>query len=445
MRLPFFAMFTTTLLACGGTATIPPTPEPPSQPTPQPLLLQPQVTRFVHDCKTKPEAPGCDAAETLTRDRNAFALDLYQQLRSAPGNLVLSPFSVRDVLSMAYLGAAGETEKAFAKALHDNIGVAGVATAIHAEAKRVVVKNRRGEASYVLRLANRVWVDQDAALTPDYVTAVGKAFGADPAWVDFRHEPERSRDTINTWVNSETIGKVPGLMPPGSINASTRVALTNAVYFEAGWASEFDATLTKPLAFYLEGKPKVLVPTMSQVSKLGYAKVADAEVVHLNYDSGGARMVLIVPDSGGLEAFEAALTTLALEAMIAPQPSVLLDLQLPKFATQHATTLKPALTAMGLGIAFSDRADFSEMAPDQLKVSAVFHEAFVSIDEEGTEAVAASGATLVPISGVFQMKPVKVRINRPFMFVILSGKTGGILFMGRVLDPRGQPELESER
>jgi len=246
--------------------------------------------------------------------------------------------------------------------------------------------------------------------------------------------PEEARVTINEWVSEQTEGRIKDLIPPGAIDALTRLVLTNAIYFNAAWSRPFEEERTEDAPFYRLDGSQVTVPMMRQVESFGYATGEGYQAVELPYDGHELSMVILVPKEGEFETFEAALDVQRLEAILQDLRYTQVALSMPKFEIESSFSLVDALAAMGMPVAFSDEADFSGMTGSRdLTISDVVHKAFVSVDEAGTEAAAATAVIMKLTSA--PMEPVEMRIDRPFLFAIRDLQTGALLFVGRVVDP----------
>ena len=252
--------------------------------------------------------------------------------------------------------------------------------------------------------------------------------------MDFITETEKSRVTINDWVSDQTEGRIEDLIPPGALNALTRLVLTNAIYFNAAWKYPFSEDMTANGPFYLLGGGQVTVPMMRQTESFGYAHGNGYQAVELLYDGDELSLVILLPASGNFEDFEGGLEAQRVGDIISDLQPAEVALTMPKFEFDSEFSLKDTLEGMGMPVAFSEAADFSGMTGTRgLCITEVLHKAFVSVDEAGTEAAAATavivGETSVPD------QPVEVSIDRPFIFLIRDIETGAVLFVGRVLNP----------
>ena len=382
--------------------------------------------------------PVTDATKAAAESSNQFAFDLYAQARSRDGDLFFSPMSISSALGMALAGAAGETQQGMAAVLHVKPGEAthegfGTLSAL---------LNSAGERSgYTLRSANRLWGASNYRFKDAFLKLTRDTYGAETRELDFSM-PEKSRDTINQWVEDQTRGKIIGLIAPGILTPETRLVLTNAIYFEGGWTHEFWESATKEAPFHRTAKDTVSVLTMHQQQDFAYTEDDDAQVLSLPYGEYELSMVVVLPkEIEGLAKLEKDLDHERFSSWIkglrSDRP---VEVYLPKFAMRSHFLLADALKELGMASAFSNQANFSGMSSgESLMISEVIHQAFVDVDEKGTEAAAATAVVLAPAAAVEPEEPPKPVVfwaDHPFLFMIRDNRTGAILFMGRVVDPQ---------
>lgn len=392
---------------------------------------------------------------------NAVGLDLYRELaRTRPGtNLIVSPYSIESALALAYAGAEGGTREEMARVLRfpaDNAplqtGFAGLRGALEKAAedsKRLAdARTKAGKATdpIVWSAANRLFGQQDYAFRDSFLTLMRDGFAAPFAPLDFRRNYEPSRLTINAWVEAQTQRKITDLIPAGALTEDTRLVLVNALYLKAPWDTPFEKTSTMPRAFRLAPGTSRDVPTMQRTGLMGHAVEDGFTVVTLDYLGSGLQFVIALPEEGmAIDAAAAKLTPLhfARWARLGDTSRRNVALSLPRFRVKGTTVpLGQALRALGIRNAFDEprgSANFEGIAPrrpdEYLAISEVFHQTFVALDEEGTEAAA---ATAVVIIGVTSLPPaaVEVRVDRPFLFAIQHRPSGACLFFGRVVEPQ---------
>jgi serpin B len=252
--------------------------------------------------------------------------------------------------------------------------------------------------------------------------------------LDFINDAEGARQAINQYISDKTQGKITDLIPQGAVTDLTRLILTNAIYFKAAWQSPFAKQSTGDGSFNLLNGSVVTVSMMHQAEYLNYMKGAGFQALELPYDDGQLSMVVLLPDAGQFNNFQNTLDPIAVSNIIASMAREDVILSLPKFQFDSSFSLKQALSAMGMPLAFSDKADFSGMTGTPgLEISDVVHKAFVSVDEAGTEAAAASAVIMV--GSAMPANQVTLSVDRPFIFLIRDVSTGTVLFVGRVLNP----------
>jgi len=387
---------------------------------------------------TKPGATANDLAR-LTSGNSAFAFDLYQELRQKPGNLFYSPHSISLALAMTYAGARSTTATQMANTLHFTL----LPDSLHPAFNSLDLElARRGEGAkgkdgkgFRLNIVNAIWGQNGYKFLPAFLDVLAENYGAGLRLLDFVQAPEESRLTINNWVSDQTEGKIKDLIPRGEIDPLTRLVLTNAIYFNAAWRLPFSKDLTADGSFYLLDGSKVTVPMMKQSESLRYAAGQGYQAVELPYDGQQLAMVILLPGAGQLAAFEGSLTAEQVEAIVRGLAPKQVALTMPRFKYESSFKLNETLQAMGMADAFTPGiADFSGMdGRRELFIGAVLHKAFVSVDEAGTEAAAAT-AVVMQLK-MMPAQPVEVTVDRPFVFLIRDLETGTILFVGRVVNP----------
>ncbi len=390
---------------------------------------------------------------------NALGLDLYRTQPSG-GNLLLSPYSIQSALAMAYAGADGDTRAEMQRVLHYPADERALDSGF-AELAREFSQVEQDSAQAVagpkteglnpttpveIRAANRLFVQQGYPFRAPFLALMKDSYGAPLDELDFAHASEAARATINGWVEEQTKGKIQDLIPPSGVTRATRLVLANAIYLHAGWARPFEPASTEPVPFFVHGTDSAMVPTMSQVSSCGYVHRDGYTAVSLRYVGGGLQFLILLPDDrDGLPALERKVTP-ELLADCANLPAAEIALHLPKFKLAPPTlALDSQLKQLGLKTAFDEphgSANFDRMAPrkpdDYLYIGAVFHKTFIALDEQGTEAAAATAVVMMRALAVFanKPKPVEVQVDHPFLFAIQHVSSGACLFLGRVTDPR---------
>jgi serpin B len=393
--------------------------------------------------KTDPHAGDPAAAPQVALSRsaapdhalpvNALACDLYGRLRSTPGNLICSPLSVSAAMGLTYAGAAGTTRDEMRGALHlpadDARAYEGYRT-LFADLDRSAAA---GGAHWTL--ANRLWVQKDFALLPGYLRTTRESFDSEAGELDFRRDPEPARATMNRWVEEKTERRIKDLFPAGSITPVTRLVLANAVYFKGLWQVQFDKEQTQPTPFHVTTSATKSVPMMHQTGAFGYARRDWGRVLEIPYKDEKIALVVLLPDQvDGLANLESHLQADSLRAWTSGLRQREVRLGLPRLKATSQLELNGALAALGMPSAFSDAADFSGMTGRRdLFISLVVHKALIEVNEEGTEAAAATGAVM-ELTAIAD-EPEQFLADRPFLFLIRDRASGCILFLGRVADP----------
>ncbi len=385
---------------------------------------------------TDPDVAPADLDE-LVRGNSTFAFDLYHALRDEEGNLFFSPYSISAALAMTYAGARGGTEQEMADALsfflpQEKLHPAFNALDLSLAQQEEPVEEEGGEV-FQLSIANSVWGQKDFEFLAPFLDTLAEHYGAGLRLLDFINEPEQARETINAWVSDQTEERIPELIPQGVIDDLTRLVLTNAIYFNASWLVPFPEENTQEGTFRLLDGSEVQVPMMSLSEMLRYGEVDGVQAVRLPYTGGAFSAYVLAPPEGGFESFEAGLDAETLDAVIAGMDDAQLALTMPKFEFESSFDLNDTLSELGMPSAFTGEADFSGMdGRRDLFISDVIHKAFVSVDEAGTEAAA---ATAVVMRLTAAPPGAEMVVDRPFLFLIRHDPTGTILFAGRVVDP----------
>ena len=377
----------------------------------------------------------------LTDGNGAFAFDLYQKLKTSEGNLFYSPYSISAALAMTYAGASSTTAALMATALHFNLSQEKLHPAFNwldsELAKRGEGAEGKDDEGFRLNVVNAIWGQKGYGFKVAFLDTLAENYGAGLRILDFISEPDKSRVTINDWVNEQTEKRIQNLIAPGGITPLTRLVLTNAIYFNAAWENQFYEEATENLSFYLLDGGSVTVPMMKQTESLRYAKGDNYQAVELPYDGGELSMVILLPAEGKFTEFENSLDYRQADRIFSSLKGKRVKLTMPKFEFESDFSLKQALSALGMAEAFSGGADFSGITGNSdLFIGDVVHKAFVSVDENGTEAAAATAVIMLGSApGPKPEEPVTVTIDRPYIFLIRDIETGAILFIGRILNP----------
>ena len=370
-------------------------------------------------------------AKRLVAANNRFAFDLYRQLHTEEGNLFFSPFSVATALGMTLAGARGDTEREMVDVLRLDIPW----TAVGPAAGALLGSLDRGAAlgGYRLDIANRLWGHEGYSFQDEFLATTRDRYDAELARLDFQGAPEAARGTINRWVEEQTENRIQELLPQGFVGPDTRLILTNAIYFKGDWASKFDPSTTRTGSFRVSPSETVSVSMMTRDGDFRAALRNEVSVLELPYAGNDLSMIVLLPNNGGgLRSLEERLNAEYIDGWVAALDSTRLYVTIPRFSMTSTFSLGETLAAMGMPSAFDpNSADFSGMTGNRdLFIGGVVHKAFVEVNEEGTEAAAATGVGMRTVS-----MPPSFTADHPFVFVIRDNLTGSVLFVGRVSNP----------
>ncbi len=373
----------------------------------------------------------------LVNSSNEFSFEMYRQLVDGSENVFFSPYSIMIALGMAYEGARGMTAEEIQNVIElpeDN------------EARRAMVRSLQsqlnpGGASYELSTANAYWLRQGADLNDEYQNTIENDYLAGGQELNFGGDPTGSADTINSWVEGETNGKIKDLIAPSLINSLTYLILTNAIYFKADWKWQFDGTATMERDFHMTDGTSNIVETMNMCDEkivMNYGENDDIQMLQLPYKDEELSMYILLPKQNDLSSLESVLTADYLTDLKSDMYGEWVDVYLPSFKFELKYSLNQYLIEMGMPTAFSGDADFSGISGADLYISDVIHQSFVEVNEEGTEASAATSIVVDPGSSPLnneETEPIEFRADHPFIFLIEHKATGQILFIGKVEDP----------
>lgn len=368
---------------------------------------------------------------------NVFTFEMYKQLITQDVNIFFSPYSISTALGMAYEGARGKTATEMMEVLNLPKDVQTRREMILAVQSLL---NKEG-TSYELSAANAYWLREGGNLEEEYRNVIESFYLAYGQQLDFVGDPAGSVATINDWVEEKTNGRIKDLLSPSDAGAMTYLILTNAIYFKADWKYQFDANATEKRSFYKTGGEKIETDMMhmcDESKKLNYASNSEVQLLQLPYKDEELSMFVILPKENDIASIESKLSLTYLSALKDDITSEYIDLYLPKFKFEQKYRLKDKLSVMGMPTAFGGEADFSGITTaTELSISNVIHQSFVEVNEEGTEAAAATAVVMVDTGagGSSSPEPVVFRADHPFIFFIEHKETGQILFMGKVENP----------
>jgi serpin B len=371
---------------------------------------------------------------------NVFAIELYRQLRKRGGNLFFSPESIFSALAMTYAGARADTAAEMAKALHFTLQPRELHPAIGA-----LLRDRNtAHDGYQLKKADALWVQTGYSLLPEFLKLTQDNYEAGLNQVDFKGASEASRRAINLWVEQRTENKISELLQPRSLNSDTRLVLTNAIYFKGDWEERFKKEDTKNEDFRLSARRAIKAPLMHLTTGFNYSDAGSVQVLEIPYKNKELSMIVLLPKAiEGLSAFEQSLTPANMQQLLGQlRPAGTVIVTMPKFKMEAQFGLQDTLMVMGMKEAFDKKmADFSGLASREtmqregnLSISAVIHKAYVDVNEEGTEAAAATAVGVIALAAR-PTPPTIFSVDHPFMFVIRDNRSRSILFIGRVTNP----------
>ena len=394
-----------------------------------PILIAAALNTAAQNPGTAGKAAGTGVHPVIAAS-NAFAFDLYKRLSAEDGNMFFSPYSLTAALAMTYEGARGKTAAEIKKVLRLP---GNAALRRNFFANDLEAFNTGADA----RIVNAFWSQKDYAFLPAYTDILRKSYRAESFSADFKQSADEARLKINEWTAGQTAGRIMDLFPQNSLNALTRLVLVDSVYFKGKWEKQFDKDLTDEADFFTAPGNKVKVNMMKRTgegAKFNYCQAGDLQLLELPYKSGGLSMLIILPAEGGLKELEREISPARLDSWKKDLYSRRVDVFLPRFSMTARYALPGILSEMGMPRAFTDKADFSGMdGTKNLYIQQVVHQGFVEVNEEGTEAAAASGVAMGLKS--MPMPAPQFRANRPFIFLIQERGTGKIIFMGRVEKP----------
>ncbi|CEG12416.1 Uncharacterized serpin-like protein MA_3388 (modular protein) [groundwater metagenome] len=393
-----------------------------------------QINKLSNDSSPKPTPIATDVVEA----NNRFTFDLYSKFKNNENNddnIFFSPYSISTALAMTYEGARGKTADEMQNVLH----LHDDKEKIHSDFVCLNKELNKANKSYNLSVANALWAQKDYKFSDEYFKTIEQYYGGNVTNLDFVKDTEKSRQTINNWVENQTNNKIKNLIPEGVLDDMTRLVLTNAIYFKGTWKWEFDKHLTYEEYFHITPTKSVKIQMMYMKPDkdiFNYIETDKLQILELPYKGDKISMLILLPkENYTLDDIKENLTSENFENLKKQMHETKLDeIYIPKFKFETKYFMEKTLRDMGMPTAFSIDADFSGMTgKGDLFISAVIHQAFVDVNEEGTEAAAATGVVMMKGAAVMQLKIFKA--DHPFIFIIQDKEKGNILFLGRVSDP----------
>ena len=375
--------------------------------------------------------PSLGMAQSSSKINNQFAFDFFKQISmSEKGNIFFSPISLSTAMGMTYAGTAGETQKQIAKVFHFPAN----SKKFHSQQGSTIKWLGSKADSIELSIVNMLWAEKTYPFKNSYSKLIKKTYSAAVEPVDFINKYEESRTLINDNILKATNDKIKNLLPAGSVNNLTRLVLTNAVYFKANWQTKFEKDKTIDAKFYVTPQDPLKCRMMGAKSNFNYFEDAKIQALDLSYSGNNYSMLIILPrNNESVEELVKGMTQESLSTITKGLTLEKINISIPRFQFSTGYQLKQVLSEMGMPQPFSDDANFSNMTSrNDLKISDVFHKAFIEVNEQGTEAAAAT-AVVVRMKSIGNEKFFTA--NHPFVFLIREKSTGTILFMGRMVDP----------
>ncbi len=384
-------------------------------------------------------ASGPAAQTSLLVDGNtAFALDLYRVLSDTPGNLFFSPYSISTCLAMTYAGARGDTETQMGRVLHFSEGQKRLRSSF-AELQ-LELHDAEKQKGIQLDIANALWAQQGEPFLPAFLKIAHNDYRANVNQADFKTSADAVTRKINLWVAQKTHDKIQNILPPGSVNDLTRLVLANAIYFKGLWTSPFDKAATSTQPFHLSQKSQANALLMHHFENVKYTEYNDFQAVEMSYTGDVLSMTILLPRQiDAIGQLEKQLRPAFLDRVFAKMRKQKVEIFLPRFKLESGFKLNDTLAKMGMPDAFGPKANFSGLdGTRKLYISSVFHKAWAEVTEEGTEAAAATVVEIRAMAIAMRPPPPPVfRADHPFIFLIRDTRSGGLLFAGRLADPRG--------
>ncbi|MBN2079979.1 MAG: serpin family protein [Spirochaetes bacterium] len=361
---------------------------------------------------------------------NAFAFDLYRRCGIGEGNRVLSPFNIASAFSMAYSGSRGDTAMELKRVFRFS-GIPDESMQAWEGLLSDLAKGGEGKG-VELSVAHRLWINERFPVYRDFVKKIARHYGEKPERFRVRDGGDDTVRAVNRWAEKRTRGRIRDLLPPGAVRKDTASIITGAIYFSGRWRDTFDVDNTADAPFWVGRRESVTVPMMHRKVRAPYGETPAMQMLSLPYEGGRFSMVILLPRTrAGLAAIERGLTMAAWVRWMKSLEYAEVSLWLPRFTVEGTVPLGELLILMGARVSFTEEADFGAIAPE-LYLGAAYHRAFVSVHEKGSEAAAATAISHLKANGDTVHE---FRADRPFLFFIRDGRTGALLFMGRLARP----------
>lgn len=394
-------------------------------------------------CKSKERIPGSNpvnekvTVQDIAEANNEFTFSLYKQLGEDLTNLVFSPYSISSALAVTYAGARGKTALEMAEVLWFAKDQDAFHPVFKAFTDSIFLSGK--EEGTEMNIANALWVEENYQIIQDFLDLATDYYGARAENVSFKtnEDLEKSRQKINRWVENKTNDKIKELIPQGILDELTRMVITNAIWFNGNWLNPFEKSRTSPSIFHISRDKTVSTDFMHQEKETGYYEDDDVQAIELPYKGGKMSMLIILPkDIDGWKLLGRLLSTERLAVITKGIEQHKIDMAIPKFTYESEFNLKEILFKMGMEQAFTNDADFSGLTEDNdLRIDDIIHKAFIEVNETGTEAAAATAVTMALKTALEEEDIIQFIADHPFLYLIRDKTTGGIIFMGRFINP----------
>ncbi len=394
------------------------------------------ISGYVKQSETKLDDKGSTSkgVKAVVNANNQFAFELYSKYKKEykDENIFFSPYSISVALTMTYEGAKGQTAKEMESVFH----IPKNANLRKPNFAKIINELNKKNKKYKLSTANALWPQIGFQLLKEYQNTIKSYYGGKVTCLDYAGNAEKSRQIINGWVEDKTEDKIKDLIPPDVLGANTVLVLTNAIYFKGTWATQFDKKNTREENFTTSSGNTVKVPVMrltDEDAKFNYAETKDLQILELPYKGEELSMLILLPKQSDVNVIEESITTEKISEYRNNLQKTQIDIYIPKFKFETKYFMKKTLAEMGMPTAFRPGADFSGInGKGGIWIDKVIHQAFVEVNEEGTEAAAATAVIMIEKKMVIRKK---FRADHPFIFIIQQKDSGNILFLGRVSDP----------
>ncbi len=384
-----------------------------------------------------------ESVQGLTQGNNTFAAELYLHLKRQSGNLFFSPYSLSSALAMPYAGAVGATKEQIHSIMHYLQNDTNLFEAYAYLNQNLTRSHFEGPNETRLYVANSLWIQRDLQILPQFQNVMSKYFSSALRLTDFMRNPESARFNINEWVRERTQGRIFNLIGPHDVDINTRLIVVSAIFMKAVWAQAFDPSLTKQGSFFVSPTDTTSAPMMTTSGLFSIYQAPTYTLLDMPYRSTQSgepefSLLLFLPtENFGLDGVESAVIGQTVDAFLRAMQKRSVIVQIPKFKLNSEFYLRSTFQSMGMGIPFSDSADFSGISTSaNLSFSDVIHKAYLQIDEKGSEAIAATAISISTKSVSPESEEAFVfRADHPFLFMIVDRTTNSILFMGRLISP----------